>query len=177
MGKACMDRIKTDLTDIHVSLYPRYKPPDIDDKPELYRIVGREELIGGNSFAKLRFTSLAHLQMRQDAKEGIAEIVYYAQSTEENGFLLKRSDKLYPYPEFEENPMDPTMCEQVRAFKILYYDNEGKEHETWDSESDDNDYGTPKTIAIQLTVGSEENEFQFQTEIALPVQRNKPVKK
>jgi general secretion pathway protein J len=177
MGNACLNRIKQDLEGLHVTLYPRYKPPDIDDEPELYRIQGREEMNGGNSFARLRFTSLGHLPLNQDSREGIAEIVYYVLADEADGYVIKRADHLYPYPEFEENPLDPTVCEQVRSFKLVYYDNEGRDHETWDSESDDNDFSTPKTIMIQLSVGEEDNIFTFSTEIALPVQRWQPVKK
>lgn len=177
MGNAGLNRIKADLQAVHVTLYPRYKPPDIDDEPEIYRIEGREEMRGGNTFARLRFTSLAHLPLRRDDREGIAEIVYYVLESENDGYVIKRADHLYPYPEFEENLLDPTLCEQVRTFKIVFFDHEGREHEDWDSESDDSDYSTPMTVSIELSVGSEDNHYDFKTEIALPVQRAEPVKK
>ena len=178
MGNACLNRVKLDLEGVHVSLYPRYKTPDIDADPDIYRVVGNEEMNGGKTFAKLRFASLAHLPLNQDAREGIAEIVYYVMSSKADGYVLKRADHLYPYPEkFEENPLDPTVCEKIRSFKIVFYDNEGREHESWDSESDDNEYGTPKTVMIKISLGDDDNNFTFSTEIALPVQRWQPVKK
>ena len=177
MGSACLNRMEQDLQGVHVLLYPRYKPPDIDEAPEIYRVEGREEMSGGSTFAKLRFSSLDHLPINGDTREGIAEIVYYVLQTDTDGYVIKRADHLYPYPDFEENPLDPTLCEQVRAFKILYFDDEGQEHEAWDSESGDNNYSTPKTVLIQLSLGSEDNNFTFSTEIALPVQRPQPENK
>jgi prepilin-type N-terminal cleavage/methylation domain-containing protein len=177
MGDACLNHMKADLESVHVSLHPRYKPPDIDDEPELYRFEGKEEMIGGNSFAKLRFTSLAHLPLNHQSSQGIAEIVYYVISTDDAGFVLKRSDHLYPYPEFKENPLDPSLCEQVRTFKVVYYDQKGDERDAWDSESDDFDYNTPGSVSIQLSLGNEENNFEFKTELLLPMQRQQPEKK
>jgi general secretion pathway protein J len=178
MGNACMDRISNDLKSIHVSSYPRYRPPDIDDDPELYHIKGETRNVGGDYFTWLRFTSAAHLPFNQSATEGIAEIVYYAQQTPENEIILRRADNLYPYPEeFEENETDPVMCEQVRKFELVYYDNEGDEHELWDSESDDMEYSTPRAIGLKLVVGTEENSYAFTSRTTLPAYRYKKVKK
>ena len=178
MGNACLDRIRTDLEAIHVSLYPRYKPPDMDAVPELYRVVGSEKSVGGDYYGQLRFTSLAHLAFNQDEREGIAEIVYYVQESENDGNVLRRADKLYPYPEeFEENPMDPAMCEQVREFELTYYDAEGRDYKEWNSESDDFEYGSPRFIGIKLVVGDETTSFELNTQVVLPVFRFQPVKK
>lgn len=177
MGKACLDRISTDLEDLHVATYPRYKPPDINDKPEIYRVVGGATNVGGTSFATLRFTSLAHLALNQDEREGIAEIVYYVQETDTGTFVLRRADKLYPYPEFEENSADPVMCEQVRGFELTYYDAEGHEFKEWNSEDEEYEYSTPRSIAIKLTLGDERTSYVFSTEIAPPMYRYRPIKR
>ena len=178
MGNSALHRIKSDLEAIHVSLAPRYKPPGIDDDPEIYRIIGKEDYIGGNTFSGVRFTSLAHLPLDGDSRGGIAEIVYYGQETDtEAGTVLKRSDKLFPYPEFKEDPLDPTVCEKLRSFKLVYFDKEGNEHESWDSESDDFENSTPSAIGIQLTLGDDEIHFDFKTEINLPVKRLQETKR
>lgn len=178
MGNACVKRMTNDLKSIHVTTYPRYKPPDIDDEPEIYHVKGQVRNVGGQSFGWLRFTSMAHLPFNQETHEGIAEIVYYVQQTPENDFVLRRADKLYPYPEeFEENETDPILCEQVRSYELVYFDAEGREYEEWDSESDDMAYGTPSAIGFKLSVGTEETNYVFSTRIALPVYRYKPVKR
>lgn len=178
MGNASLDRMTADLKAIHVMPYPRYQPPQImEDKPDIYRVKGEIHSTGGHSFAWLRFTSMAHLPLSHDVREGIAEIVYYVQQTPDDEFIIRRADKLYPYPEFEESETDPVLCEQVRDFTLTYFDASGREYEEWDSEDDDLEYGTPRAIGIKLTVGDEEVPFIFSTQITLPVYRYKPLKR
>jgi general secretion pathway protein J len=181
MGSAALDRMAEDLKAIHVLQYPRYQQPDTreekKDKPDIYRVEGKTTYVGGHTFAWLRFTSMAHLPLNHEAREGIAEIVYYVQETPDNGFIIRRADHLYPYPEFEERKTDPELCEQVRDFTLTYYDFEGKEHEQWDSESDDTEYNTPRAIGIKLTLGDETAPYTLSTQIALPVYRYKPLKR
>ena len=177
MGNACMDRITRDLVALHVTTYPRYSPPDIDDKPDIYRVQGTLESMGGDSFAMLRFASLSHLAFNQQPREGIAEIVYYVQEDPTGQRVLKRSDKLYPYPDFEPDPSDPVLCEKVKSFKLVYYSAKGDEREEWDSESDDFDYSTPRAVGITLVIGDDDASYEFYTEIAFPMYRFKEVKR
>jgi len=173
MGSACLNRITRDLQALHIMHYPRYQPPDIDDDPDIYRIEGTLDAGAGESFSRLRFTSLAHLPLNQDHRQGIAQIVYYIHNDGENGNVLRRADDLYPYPEFEPRPEDPVLCEQVLSFQLVFHSAQGDEEEEWDSESDDMDYSTPKSIGIKLTIGDAEAPFEFSTEVALPMYRFK----
>ena len=177
MGNSALNRVVSDLSALHAMSYPRYKPPDIDDDPELYRVVAETRSTGGESFTWLRFSSLAHLPLNQDNREGIAQIVYYVQETDDNGFILKRSDALYPYPDFEESEDDPVVCEQLREFKMTFFDDEGLERDEWDSESDDTEYSTPRAVGIRLSVGDEAAPFVFRTQVVLPVYRYQPVRR
>jgi general secretion pathway protein J len=177
MGSSALIRIVSDLTALHVMRYPRYEPPDIDDAPEMYRFVGEERLVGGKSFSWIRFTSLAHLPLNQVSREGIAQMVYYVQEDEASGYILKRSDNLYPYPEFEESDDDPVVCEQLQEFKLIFFDEAGRELESWDSEDDDTEYGTPRAVGIRLSVGETDAPFLFRTQVMLPVYRYQPVKR
>lgn len=179
MGQSCMDRVAADLNALHITTYPRYKPPGIDDDDEddLYRIEGEAVSLGAETFAKLRFASLAHLQLNQVPREGIAEIVYYMLETDDNGYTLRRKDTLYPYPEFKEDKSDPILCEQVRGFKVLYYDHEGRELDDWNSQSNHVDYATPVAIGLKLTVGDETSPMVLSRRIKLPVHRYKDLKR
>lgn len=178
LGNACLNRMAKDLQSMHVSAYPRYNRPDIDDDPEIYHIKGEKRSSGGNTFGWLRFTSMAHLPFNQQVSEGIAEIVYYVQQTPENDYILRRADKLYPYPEeFEESETDPILCEKLRKFEVTYYDAKGREFDEWDSESDDMEFGTPRAIGIKLEVGTEALSYMFQSRLAVPAYRYKEVKR
>jgi general secretion pathway protein J len=179
MGQSGMDRIAADLNALHIMAYPRYQPPEIggDEQEALYRFEGEALSMGGRQFAKMRFTSLAHLPLNHDAREGIAEIVYYMLESEDDGYTLRRKDNLYPYPEFEEDENDPIVCEQVQAFEVLYFDQEGRETEDWDSQSSDVEYATPVAVAIKLAVGDEDAPMVLNTRIALPVHRYKELKR
>lgn len=173
MGTTCMSRMTADLEALHIMNYPRYRPPDIDDDPEIYHIEGTLDPIGGETFSRLRFASLAHLPLNQDHRQGIAQIIYYVQSEGRNGNVLRRADDLYPYPQFEPRPSDPVLCEKVLSFQLIYHSIDGDEEEEWDSESDDVGYATPRSIGIKLSLGDEEHSFEFKTEVTLQLYRPK----
>ncbi len=171
MAKNCFARMSFDVNDIHISIPPKYSPPDIDDEPDPYRIVGDFTYIDDDSFSKLRFTSLAHISFEKNMQEGIAEIVYYIQSEDENNYVLRRSDRLYPYKPFEENRKDPILCEGVKSFILKFYDHEGSEYDYWDSESEEFKYATPKAISIKLELGDDSTSHFFEIMVTLPSYR------
>jgi general secretion pathway protein J len=171
MAQACLARITTDLRSIHVNLPPLYAKPGIDSPPGNYRVVGETDFTGGSAFGRLRFTSTAHLAPGKSNLSGIAEIRYYVHSGDEDQFVLRRSDTLYPYPPFEESNSDPVLCENVKAFQFTFYDDSGVEHETWNSESADFKYATPVAIGVELEVGDEHTSRFFKTRIALTINR------
>ncbi len=179
MGQSGMDRITADLNALHIMDYPRYQPPEIadDEQEALYRIKGEAVSMGGRHFAKLRFTSLAHLPFNHDARQGIAEIVYYMLESENDAYTLRRKDSLYPYPDFEEDQNDPIVCEHVQAFEVLYFDHEGQETDDWDSQSRNVEYATPVAVAVKLAVGDKDAPMVLNTRVALPVHRYKELKR
>jgi general secretion pathway protein J len=171
MGTNCLNRITADLESIHILTYPRYAQPDIDDEPDIFRVVGTLESIDATTFSQLRFTTMAHLQLNQSPYSGIAQVVYYIQEDEIRGNVLRRADHLFPYPEFEPQENDPVLCENVQAFELKYFSSDGDEKEEWDSDSDNVNYSTPVSIAIRLAIGDAESPYEFRTAVALPVVR------
>jgi hypothetical protein len=92
--------------------------------------------------------------------------------------VLKRSDVLNPYDEdyvFEEKKNDPVLCKDVEEFTVVYYDKDGNERETWDSDSDFLKYSTPYALDIKLKIksGQGDGTYAFEAKIALPVVREK----
>ncbi|MGD2012507.1 MAG: prepilin-type N-terminal cleavage/methylation domain-containing protein [Desulfobacterales bacterium] len=171
MAKNCMNRITLDLEGLYITQPPLYKPPDFDDPPDPYRIVGSFNEIGGTSFAKIRFASNAHIPLNKSNKQGVAEIVYYVQSQNDGQQVLRRADHLYPYPPFEENRGDPVLSKHVKSLAFKYYDSEGSELEEWDSDSNEYGYATPAAIGIQLEIGDESDSYNFETTVRLAVHR------
>lgn len=173
MAKNCLNRMIVDLESAYVTLYPKYTPPDVDDPPDPYRMVGDSMVIKTEEFPKLRFTSLAHLSFDGKIENGIAEIIYYVQDTQERGFVLRRADNLYPYQPFEEKTSDPILCEGVKSLAFKYYGPDGEAYDFWDSDAKDWGYATPKRIGIKLELDNNSDSLLFETMATLPVYRKK----
>ncbi|MGD9241301.1 MAG: prepilin-type N-terminal cleavage/methylation domain-containing protein [Desulfobacterales bacterium] len=173
MAKNCMQRMVLDLESIHIAQRPIYKPPELDQPPDPYRIVATTEDVGGTGFAQIRFASRAHVGLENSPREGIAEIIYYVQSRDDGHLALKRADNLYPYPDFEENGSDPVLSKYVKSLAFKFYDPEGLEYDVWDSDSDEFGYATPKAIAIRLELANKSATQTFETRVLLPLLREK----
>ena len=173
MANDCLNRITLDLTSIHLTLPPRYARPGFDDPADKFHLKGENIDIGSKTFAGLRFASLAHIPFNRSARQGIAIIIYYVAEDQDGRFILKRSDELYPYPDFEEKEDDPILCEYLKSFELVYFDDEDNATDYWDSESDEFKYATPVSIGIKLELGDESFSRIFETRVALPVIREK----
>jgi general secretion pathway protein J len=181
MARTCLNRMVSDLNAIYVDQKPLYKPPDVDDGPDPYGFVGKEDSTGGKNFAQLRFASTEHLSMTGKVEKGIAEIVYYVKEINDpdtgTQYVLKRSDTLYPEKrdrnQFEPKDSDPLLCENLEELTFIYFDAEGEAHETWDSDSDGVKYATPSAVEIRLKITNGSDHYQFTTKTSLPVYREK----
>jgi len=173
MARICLDRMIFDLQSVYLNLPPEYTRPEFDAPPEPYRIVGDGINIGNASFSRLRFTSMAHVSFGNSIENGIAELIYYVQETDENYYVLRRADSLYPYKLFEESMNDPLLCENLRSLAFKYYDRDGAEYDVWDSESLDFKYATPVAIGIKLEIGNDSTHQLFETMVVLPIHREK----
>lgn len=169
MAGTCLGRIALDLRSIYITQPPLYQKPEFNAEPDPYRLVGSAE--GGDSTPRLRFTSLAHLPMEQSRREGVAQIAYYETSAGEDLVQLRRADSLYPYPAFEAQEKDPILCDMVKRLEVNYLDQEGNEHEYWDSESDEFDYATPAAIHFLIEFVRNGTTSVFETRVTLPVVR------
>jgi general secretion pathway protein J len=172
MAKNCLNRMIIDLQSLHVSLPPAYSIPGNDDGPDPYRLVGDTTDVINKSFARLRFTSLAHVALGTDPRQGIAEIIYYVTPTDEGKFILRRSDRLYPYEPVEGQTGDPVLCENIKDLEFKYYAAEGEVFESWDSDSEDVKHSTPQAIGIKMVLGNELRSQVFETTVKLLLYRN-----
>ena len=171
MAKDCLNRMSIDLASAYFLQSPVYKPPTEDGELDLYRLVGKLSNAGGEDFGQLRFTAMAHLPLQQDQRDGVAEIIYYVTTDRDGTRVLRRSDRL-DFSEPRDNLSgDPILCENVKTLTFTYIDAENDEKETWDSDSDDVGYATPRAVRIRLEIGPEENFHTFETTILFPQYR------
>lgn len=173
MARTALDRMAADLQAVHVPLPPAYRPPEINDPPDPHRLVGTVDFALNRAFGRLRFSSLAHLPMRNTGRRGIAQIVYYVQAAEDDTFVLRRADDLAPYPDPEALNQDPVLCENVYSLSFRFMDETGESRESWNSDAEEFDHASPVAVAIRLELGEAENPDVFETEVLLPVRRAK----
>jgi general secretion pathway protein J len=172
MAGSCLNRISLDISGTTITQSPEYTKPEFDSPPDPYRVVGDQSELSGADFPRLRLASRSHVPLDGSAHESVAEIVYYVSEDEENGHMLRRSDRLYPYTPPEEQAGDPVLCERLKSLVFTYYDNKGTAYDTWDSESEDVSYATPKAINVLLEVGEEDSaSLVFETMVMLPAVR------
>ena len=173
-----LDRISEDLAGLYLTHSPLYTPALEESKPDPYRVWGENRNVGNTAFSVFRFTSFAHLPFENNLQKGIAQIIYYVQSTGNGQYVLKRADQLYPYDaledyRFEDNATDPVLCRDVQSFAVAYIDDQGEAYESWDSEAEEFGFGTPRALKIKIVVGKEERTLNAGTEILLPTFREK----
>jgi general secretion pathway protein J len=171
VARTCLARMAADLGALYITRDTFYAKPKFNETKDPYRVVGDTTTVAGDSFGRLRFASLAHLSFNQDPREGVCRIVYYVQPLADGSLVLRRSDHLYPFPDFEESEDDPILCDHILSLEFSYMDDKGDMSDHWDSESADDEYATPQLIEIRMTVGQASRPIPITTRIALHVQR------
>lgn len=171
MAATCLNRMTIDLHGTYISLPPKYAKPEFEQDPDAYRLVGEMSDNDMPDFPRLRFTSIAHINLKKSDQEGIARIVYYVREDDNGINQLRRSDSLYPFETFEASVNDPILCENVKSLQFKYYDYEETEHDDWDSELNDFRYATPSAIEILLEIEQDSDVSIFTTMVTLPVVR------
>ncbi|BCS94722.1 hypothetical protein DSLASN_03540 [Desulfoluna limicola] len=144
--------IGRDLEALYVVQDPLYSGGDSNDAEDPYRFTLAREMVGGEEMSILRFTSLNHLPFGGLSLGGIAEIVYFV--TDDGGELrLRRSDRLFFHDPFERAQEHPVLMKQASSFQVVCIDAEGREQDTWDSESDTYGRATPVAVKVTLSRG------------------------
>jgi len=171
-ARNCLERIQTDLRSSYVLLPPEYQPAGFNEEPNPFGFLGGTDFGGGTDRPRLGFTTLAHVPKDGGEGQGLAQIWYYLQRNQTDAYHLRRSDHLYPFPEFEERNTDPIVCDQIQSMTITYIDDEGTPLDEWNSESDDFDYATPRAVHVTLQMGNpDEPPRTYENRIYLPVHR------
>jgi prepilin-type N-terminal cleavage/methylation domain-containing protein len=156
MARTCLNQMLADIGAVYVVSSSEYKPPKSSDPPNPYCLIAENLATGKKTFPRLSFPSLYLLRLGDRRQQDIAHIVYYVQPLPNGAFVLRRSEALYPYPPFKEDPADPVLCKAIRSLNYTFYDSKGKEYPAWDSDS--SDYGRQTPAAVHITMELESKE-------------------
>jgi len=172
MAQSCFERLRVDLRSIYVPLPPAYQPPGFNEEPDAYGFFGETDGGGGLDRLRIGFTTLEHVPKDGGDSLGVAQVWYYLERNENDTYLLRRSDNLYPFPEFEARNTDPIVCDQIQSITLTYIDEEGVSLDTWNSESSDFEYATPRAVHVTLLMGRpDEPPRTYESRIYMPVYR------
>jgi general secretion pathway protein J len=175
MARACLDRMATDLQNIHLDLHPLFTPEGLTEAPSPYHFMAGAES-GDTPFpVLLQFASKAHVAARAPYQDGIAIIRYYlepGEGVDADIFRLRRADTLLLDDTLPELGDDPILCESVSALRFHAIDAEGDAHEDWDSTTSDQDYATPRAVAIRLELAGSSGLDIYETTVSLPIWRD-----
>ncbi len=175
-ARICLDLISADLRAVYVTVEPEYDPPGLDDDPDPYRFVCENALDEG---ARLEFTAFSHLPLGGGVPAKAGHITYYLYETDEDGMVLMRRDTtLKTDGEAErfsdqETGTDPILCRHVKTFNIVCFDEDGTEHDSWDSDSGDFSRATPVAVRVNIAFQGQDAVYPFETTVSLPVFREK----
>lgn len=172
MARICLNQMLADLGAAYVVPSSEYKPPQSSDAPNPYCLIAEDISTGKKTFPRLGFPSLFQLRLADSRQQDIAHIVYYVQPLSNGAFVLRRSETLYPYPPFKENPADPILCKTIRSLTYTFYDSNGKEFHNWDSDS--SDYGRQTPAAMHIVLELEQGQgavLKMETGLVFPAAR------
>lgn len=141
--------------------------------------VGSDAEEDGQEADTLTFSSTAHVVFDPEHDHpGMAVISYtLAPDTEnEGGSLLLRADNLLTESMDDREEQDGyLLCDRLRSVSFIYVDEEGEEHDTWDTEVDPNDPAAVRKLPVSVICTLEfwvdqatESSIEFTTRILLP---------
>lgn len=132
-------------------------------------------------FTGLIFRSAAHVAFgKKEPPGGIAVIEYFIEEEKEGekeGFSLYRSDSLSRDLRKDETlPPGFLLSDRIETLTYRFYDEKGKEYDTWDSEGSDEKQKNkaPAIVEIRLFLVNEkdrEHPYPFMTKVNLPLRQ------
>ncbi|HAJ28051.1 MAG TPA: hypothetical protein DCG53_12550 [Syntrophus sp. (in: bacteria)] len=145
--------------------------------------IAQKQDLGKGEFTGLLFLSKANIAFdEKEANHGTTSIAYYVREADgatedKKKYSLIRMDGLYGGPnKGVYGQRGFSLCERVQSLVFLFYDNDGKEYETWDSTSDNQlqKNKAPVMVTVQLTLenpNDRDHPYIFSTRMYLPFNR------
>lgn len=143
-----------------------------------YPFAARQSLVHDRYFTGMIFRSAAHVVFGKEEQAGGVAVIEYSVEEKEagGGFALYRSDSLSRDLGDEEALPSPKylLCDRIAGLTCVFYDDKGKEYETWDSAGGEEKQKkkAPTLVEIRLFLVNPENPdspYPFMTRVHLPV--------
>ncbi len=134
----------------------------------LFGMVGATSQAGGRPADRVDFTSFSCLAWGEGTpKTDLCEVGYGLEGDERTGeWVLFRREQILPNGELDAGGETVLISEDVRGLEIRYEDENGEEHEEWDSRSGLHEGRLPRVIRLRLAVqGVSGGEAVFSTRI------------
>lgn len=160
----------SDLEQIFILPYPRYKRPELNPDPDPYRLEGTQSNMEGQPISKVSFTCLNRAPIGVFPTHGVARITYYAHRHEDR-LDLHRADRAWPFDLSLSPCSDPVLIKGISNFTLTYTTKDGKETKTWDSDSKASDFSFPDQITIKISLAVDNEATILQSAVLLPVTR------
>lgn len=135
-----------------------------------YRFKLMSGMVNDQPVPMLTFTSSAHLAFSGEGDAaGLASISYYVEKDEGGDYTLMRRDSAIRGGREDQSAPAFVVCENVKSLGLKFYDNKGKEHEFWnsDSEMEGQKKKAPSAVLIdlQLVNPNGKDPFRFMTRV------------
>jgi general secretion pathway protein J len=142
-----------------------------------FSFAAKQSFLHDQNFTGLTFRSAAHVAFgKEDQAGGVAVIEYLVEETGERGGLaLYRSDSLgRDLGEDAPPPRKYMVCDRIAGLTCRFYDDNGGDYETWDSEGggDKQKKKAPTIVEIRMSLINDknpDNPYPFMTRVYLPV--------
>lgn len=165
MAQTALDRLGRDL-------------PSLQRYGDSFVLRGGESGAGSRSFGSLIFWSAAHLSFDENAPSNApAMIAYFVREDDAGGFTLWRSDVASAGPQPDADAEGGViLCENIQAFRLKYFDAEGRESESWDTQAtvEGQKGKPPRRIQAELALVNKndaEKPYRFSIRVFLPVKK------
>lgn len=164
MARAALERMTRDLE--AVSPWKRAFP-----------FSAKQYFLRDNEFTGMIFRSAAHVVFGKEEQAGGVAVIEYSveEEKEGEGFALYRSDSLSrDLGEEAPPPRRFLLCDRIAGLTCIFFDDKGKEYETWDSEAGEESQRkkAPTIVEIRLFLVNPKNPdhpYPFMTRVYLPV--------
>ena len=165
MARITLDRINRDLSSLQ-----RFG--------DAFVLQSERNRIGNREFGSMFFWSAAHLAFEEDGPSGPpASIAYFVKEDKDGGFSLWRSDVAGARPSTDRKTGSGLIiCQNLQAINLKFYDEGGRDYESWDtaSSSESQKGKPPVLIQIELILANArdaEKPYKFMTRVFLPVRK------
>jgi general secretion pathway protein J len=150
-----LEKISEDLQASYISVLPQ----NSFGQPAGYtHFLGEDAEFNGKDADTLSFFSRVPPLFSKDDEASSGQLISYSviEDSENDGLVLLRSEN----PEFTdetETRQGLVLSDGLQAINFTYFDDEGEEHESWDSESEEFHGRLPRRVLVALEFVNDEN--------------------